>query len=450
MKALETQHPPVETGLSNAPLPDLSLPSPRLRQPQRLQVEIHCLALDDLLEPTHPARAVWEAVSALDLDAWLKDIQAVEGQPGRDATDPRLLVALWVYATLEAVGSARRLARLCSQHVAYRWLCGGVSVNYHLLADFRTQTEKLDGLLTQLVASLMSEGLVNLQRVAQDGMRVRASAGKSSFRRRPRLEHCLAEAERQVTRLKQQTAQGEEAADRRQEAARQRAAAERQARVASALKQCEEIQRQRQARGRKDRQQPARASTTDPEARVMKFADGGFRPGHNVQLATSSGSGIIVGVEVINAGNDQGQLTPMRQQIQSRYGQEAVEMLVDGGFAALEEIEAAEAAGCRVYAPVREEGKKRAAGQDPYAPVAGDSAGVATWRARMGTELGQAIYRWRCQTAEWVNALCRNRGLWQMPVRGLRKSKAVALLYALSHNLRQALRLRVAAAAVAS
>jgi len=140
----------------------------------------------------------------------------------------------------------------------------------------------------------------------------------------------------------------------------------------------------------------------------------------------------------------------MRQQIKSRYGQAAAEMLVDGGFAALKEIEAAEAAGCQVDAPVREEGKKRAAGQDPYAPVAGDSAGVATWRARMGTELGQAIYRWRCQTAEWVNALCRNRGLWQMPVRGLRKSKAVALLYALSHNLRQALRLRVAAAAVAS
>jgi transposase len=411
---------------------------------------MQCVALEDLLEPTHPARAVWEAVCALNLHAWLKDIQAVEGQPGRDATDPRILVALWVYATLEAVGSARRLARLCCQHVAYRWLCGGVSVNYHLLADFRTQTEKLDGLLTQLVASLMSEGLVNLQRVAQDGMRVRANAGKSSFRRRGRLEHCLAEAESQVARLKQQTAQGEEAADRRPEAARQRAAAERQARVAAALKQCEELQRQRQARGRKDRQQPARASTTDPEARVMKFADGGFRPGQNVQLATSSGSGIIVGVEVVNAGNDQGQLTPMRQQIKARYGQEAGEMLVDGGFAALEEIEAAEAAGCRVYAPVREEGKKRAAGQDPYAPVAGDSAGVASWRARMGTEMGQAIYRWRCQTAEWVNALCRNRGLWQMPVRGLRKSKAVALLYALSHNLRQALRLRVAAAAAAS
>jgi transposase len=448
MKVLETQHQPAETSLSNAPLPELSSPAPRLRQPQRLQVEMHCVALDDLLEPTHPARAVWEAVCALNLHAWLKDIQAVDGQPGRDATDPRILVALWVYATLEAVGSARRLARLCSQHVAYRWLCGGVSVNYHLLADFRTQTEKLDGLLTQLVASLMSEGLVNLQRVAQDGMRVRASAGKSSFRRRPRLEQCLAEAESQVARLKQQTAQGEEAADHRQEAARQRAAAERQARVVAALKHCEQLQQQREARGRKDRQKPARASTTDAEARVMKFADGGFRPGHNVQLATATGSGVIVGVEVVNAGNDQGQLTPMRQQVQSRYGQQATEWLVDGGFAALEEIEAAERAGCRVYAPVREEAKKRAAGQNPYAPVSGDTAAVASWRARMGTELGQAIYRWRCQTAEWVNALCRNRGLWQMPVRGLKKCKAVALLYALSHNLRQALRLRAAAAMV--
>jgi transposase len=446
MKPCETNHQSAETSLTQTPLPGGGSPVPRLRQPQRLQVEMHCLALDDLLEPAHPARAVWEAVCALNLSAWLKDIQAVEGQPGRDATDPRILVALWVYATLEAVGSARRLARLCCQHVAYRWLCGGVRVNYHLLADFRTQTEKLDGLLTQLVASLMSEGLVSLQRVAQDGMRVRANAGKSSFRRQPRLEQCLAQAEEQVARLKQQTQPVEEVADRRQEAARQRAATERQTRVAAALKQCEELQRQRQARGRKDRQQPARASTTDAEARVMKFADGGFRPGHNVQYATSSGSGIIVGVEVVNAGNDQGQLTPMRQQIQTRYGQVAKEMLVDGGFAALEEIEAAEAAGCQVYAPVRDEAKKRAAGQNPYAPVAGDSAGVASWRARMGTEAARAIYRWRCQTAEWVNALCRNRGLWQMPVRGLKKCKAVALLYALSHNLRQALRLRAAVA----
>ncbi len=270
-----------EASLLANPLPGLSLqPSgppptvPRPRHPQRQQVEMQCLALEDLLEPTHPARAVWEAVCAPNLHAWLKDIQAVEGQPGRDATDPRLRVALWVYATLEGVGHARRLARLCSQHAAYRWLCGGVGVNYHLLSDFRTQTGKLDGLLTQRVASLMSEGLVDLRRVAQDGMRVRT-----------------------------------------------------------------------------------------------------------------------------NAGNDQGQLTPMRQQIKTRYGQAAEEALVDGGFAALEEIEAAEAAGCRVYAPVREEAKKRAAGQDPYAPVAGDSASVASWRARMGTEMGQAICRWRCQTA---------------------------------------------------
>ncbi len=267
--------------------------------------------------------------------------------------------------------------------MAYRWLCGGVSVNYHLLADFRTQTEKLDGLLTQLVASLMKDGLVSLQRVAQDGMRVRAHAGKSSFRRRQRLEQCLAEAQQQVARLKSQAQETKESADLRQQAARERAAAERQARVAAALKHCEQVQQQREASGRKDRQKPARASTTNPEARVMKFADGGFRPGHNVQFATATGSGVIVGVEVVNAGNDQGRLTPMRQQIKTRYGQAAEEASVDGGFADLEEIEAAEAAGCRVYAPVREEAKKREAGENPYAPVAGDSASVAAWRARV-------------------------------------------------------------------
>jgi len=185
--------------------PELLGGTPRLRSPQREQVEMLCFSLNQLLDEEHPVRLVWAAVGALDLTRWLVNIKAVEGTVGRDATDPRLLVALWVYATTRGVGSARALAKLCGDQgeLPYRWLCGGVSLNYHTLSDFRSENgEAWDELVTQIVAALMSEGLVTLQRVAQDGMRVEASAGTSSFRRRATLEKCLQEAREQVDILK--------------------------------------------------------------------------------------------------------------------------------------------------------------------------------------------------------------------------------------------------------
>jgi transposase len=425
--------------------------TPRLRLPQRDQVELHWAALDDLLEPDHPARTVWAAVCELDFSRWLGEIKAVEGAVGRDATDPRLLAALWIYATLDAVGSARELGRLCKKHLAYQWLCGGVSVNYHLLADFRSQGgEKWDDVLTQIVAALMAEDLVTMKRVAQDGMRVRAHAGKASFRRRPRLQECLEQARGQVETLKQQEDESSEQATQRQRAARERAARERQQRLQKAIQQCGELQAQREATakisGRKASE--ARASTTDPEARTMKFADGGYRPGYNVQFSTDTASGIVVGVEVTNHGTDGDELPPMLEQLEERYGLQPEEALVDGGFATRETIESADEQGCVVYAPLKEEAEQLAAGQDPYRRKKNDSEAVAAWRERMGTAVAKLIYRLRCQTAEWVNALCRNRGLWQMPVRGQPKCRAVAVLYAIAHNIIQGVTLRAEAAMV--
>lgn len=144
-------------------------------------------------------------VCGLDLRGLYQRIQAVEGGPGQAPADPRILLALWLYATLRGVGSARELNRLCEHHTAYRWLCGGVSMNYHTLSDFRTQhAELLDRLLTESVASLMAEGLVTLDRVAQDGIKVRAGAGAALFRRQPTLEEALAQAEEQLRQLKQE------------------------------------------------------------------------------------------------------------------------------------------------------------------------------------------------------------------------------------------------------
>ena len=423
--------------------------NPRLRLPVRDQIELRWASLDQLLEPDHPARVVWDAVCRLDLIPWLGEIKAVEGHAGRDATDPRLLLSLWIYATLKGIGSARELDRLCQDSLPYQWLCGGVSVNYHMLSDFRSQGgQKWDELLTQIVAVLLNAGLVKMDRVAQDGMKVRADASSGSFRRRQRLEQYLEEARQQVETLKELAEQDGEELSRRQRAARERAARERQQRIDQAMRQRDELQKQREATAKKSCRTvtEARASTTDPEARMMKFADGGCRPGYNVQFATDTASGVIVGVEVTNAGTDSEQLPPMLDQLDERYQRMPDHALVDGGFATVDTIEQADQRGCTVYAPLKDEEKQRKAGKDPHARKPGDSDAVAQWRSRMGTEEARRLYRLRCQTAEWVNAQCRNRGFWFMPVRGRPRCRIVVLLFAIAHNLVVGERLRSAVA----
>jgi transposase len=425
---------------------------PRLRTPQRRQVEMHYLSLDELLEADHPARLVWQAVGGLNLSRWLANIEAVEGLPGRNATDPRLLVALWVYATLDGVGSARRLAKLCGEkdgQLGYRWLCGGVTINHHTLSDFRSQHGAAwDELVTQIVASLMHEGLVTMQQVAQDGMRVEADAGKSSFRRRGTLETCLAAARAQLEALKQLGEEDPGELTKRERAARERAARELAERVQQALENCQELQQQREARGKTSGEavKEARASTTDPAARNMKFPHGGYAPGYNVQYCTDVQSGIIVGVDVSNHGGDAEEFPPMLDQLQERYGKTPDEGLLDGGYATKDTINAAAERGCTVYAPVKDEQKQQTAGKNPFEKKKGDTPAVASWRERMGTAPAQAIYKLRAQTAEWVNAFARNRGFYTMPVRGMEKCRGVAALYAVAHNIMQGAKLRAEAA----
>ena len=418
----------------------------RVRRAERHQMRLEAFALDGLLPEDHTARLVWEYVEGLDLSGLYAPIRSVEGKAGRDAVDPKILLALWLYATLDGVGSAREVDRLCVEHVAYRWICGGVSLNYHTLSDFRGgHTAFLDELLTQSVATLMHQGLVTLKRVAQDGMRVRASAGASSFRRCVTLETCQAEAREQVDSLRAELASDPSAGNRRREAARLRAARERSERIAKALGELPDVEGKKKP-GEKEK---ARVSTTEPEARVMKMGDGGFRPAHNVEMATDTASQVITGVDVVNAGSDLGQMGPMVAQHKARYARTPEEMLVDGGFAKKEDIERVSAPenGTTVYAPVQ---KPKKDDRDPHLPRPGDSEVIAQWRQRMGTEAAKAIYKERASTAECVNALARNRGLREFLVRGLAKVRAVVLLYALAHNLLRAVALRrQAAAAVA-
>jgi transposase len=412
--------------------------TPRLRVACRDQVVMRMLALDQMLPADDEARTVVAFVEQVDLSELYRRIRAVEGGPGQAPIDPLILLSLWLFATIKGVGSARELDRLCRRHLSYQWICGDVSVNYHTLADFRVnQGEFLNGLLTRQIAQLMSAGAVTLERVAQDGVRVRASAGASSFRRKPTLEQCLVEAEAQVKSLREEVERDPAAATRREQAARERAAREREQRVRDALVACDEVHAAKEKRGRDSLKQPARGSTTDPDARKMKMPDGGTRPAFNVQFATDTASQVIVGVDATNAGTDAGQLGPMSQQIKSRTGQRPQAHLADGGFASDDDLEDLNdpGDGPKLYLPVRDAEKKRAQGIDPFTPLPKDSPARAEWRQRMGTEAAQAIYKERASTAECVNALARQRGLTQFRVRGLAKVKLIATWFALAHNV---------------
>jgi transposase len=401
-----------------------------VQRAERMQIELRASSLDEVLPDEHRARVIWEALEDLDLGAFYQSVGSREGSAGRPAIDPRILVALWLYATSEGVGSARELERLCSMHAAYRWICGGVSVNYHTLSDFRVGHEQaLDELMTQLLGALMSEGLLGLRRVAQDGMRVRGHAGAASYRRGASLKECLREAQKQVRAVKKQLGTESGLTLERHQAAKLRAAKEREARVKKALHKLEELNEKKSKADAAE----TRVSTTDPECRVMKMADGGWRPAWNIQLATDVESRTIVGVRVTERGNDQGQVEPMLEEIGRRTEKLPEELLVDGGYAKLESIERAAQAGVAIYAPPQQ---ARRPDVDSTKPKKTDSPGVAAWRKRMGTERGKAIYKDRATIAEGTNADLRTwRGLERISLKGISKVLCVALWSAIAFNL---------------
>ena len=411
--------------------------APRLREPERDQIELRAMDIESLIGEDHRARLIWGYVEDLDLSELENRIKARGDRPGHPATSPRLLLALWLYATSNAVGSARALERLCKSEDAYRWLCGGVSVNYHTLSDFRVGcADLLDRLLSEHLAALAKAGVVNLETLAQDGVRIRASAGAASFRREATLEQKLTLAQAVVEELKREVDTRSDASNQRIKAARERAARERAERVKAAQAALAEIRKQRQEReekrGNGKKPKEPRASTTDPQARVMKMADGGFRPGYNVQVASVSGEQIVVAVEVGNNGSDRGLMRPMLERLCARMGRRPGRHLVDGGFGCAEDIEWAHSQGIDVYCPPT----KSKHGTDPTLPRRGDGPGVLAWRARMASDAGQAHYKAR-SVCECIHARWRNWNLRQVTVRGVEKVRAIVLWYALTNNILQ-------------
>ena len=416
----------------------------RLRQPDRSQVEMVVQSPDDLIPADHQARVIWQVCQAQDLSAFCQPIKAREGVCGRDATAPVLLVALWLYAAVRGIGSARELARQCKESRAFQWLCGGVSLNHHTLSDFRVgHGEALDALFTRVLATLVGKNLVKVYRISQDGTRVRACAGASSFRRGERLEKLLEEAGRHVADLKSLLDDPEKSAgiSARKKAARKRAARQRQQRIEQAISRLPELEKKQQKLARRKskkeklRLKEPRASTTDAEATVMKMANGGFNPAVNIQFATDTQSRAIVGVEVSGEGNDHHLAEPMRRQVQERTGQQVQEQLLDGGYLVLEEIETAAASGVTVYTPPKPSRNKEQSGGE-YQPKPHESKALGEWRQRMGSEEGKEIYKQRASSSETVNGDLRtHRGLGPMLVRGLKKVKCVALWCALAYNV---------------
>jgi transposase len=420
------------------PQADAAQGAPRLREPTRDQIELRAMDIDSLIGEDHPVRVIWRYAEGIDLSELEDRIKARGSRPGHPATSPRLLLALWLYATSDGVGSARALERLCNSHDVYRWLCGGVSVNYHTLADFRVDcADLLDRLLSEHLAALAEAGVIDLDTLAQDGVRVRANAGASSFRREATLERHLATAQAVVEELKREVDAHPDASNQRIRAAKQRAARERSARVQAAQTALAEIKRKRQqledkgGNGKKPKE--PRASTTDADARVMKMADAGFRPAYNVQVVSAAGEQIVVAVEVGNNGSDRGLMRPMLERLRALKARFPRRHLVDGGFCSAEDIEWAHGEGVEVYCPPTQS----KGGRDPYLPRRGDGAGVLAWRARMASEAGKAQYKTRT-ICECIHARWRNWDLRQLTVRGIEKVHTVVLWYALTNNILQA------------
>ena len=423
----------------------------RIIEADRSQLGWDLVDLDCWLPADHLARVIWAFTGTLDLSALYAAIKSVEGEAGRPAIDPRVLLALWLYATAKGIGSARELDRLCSRDLAYRWLAGGVPLNYHTLADFRVgQAAFLDKLLTDSLTALLAAGVLKLEEIIVDGTKIRAPASRKSYLRAERLEEVEKAAKARVESLKAEVEADPAASSRRRQAAQERAARERLEKVEAAREVLKKLEAEREARKKthpKDeskKKEPA-ASTTDPEARRMRFADGAVRAGYNAQLAVTSDHGFIVGIDITDRRNDAGFARPMAEAVEARLGQSPSRLLADTNYATAEDIEALggrEENPIDVYAPPQpvKEGTKPENQARRKAKLAKEPAAVKDWRQRMETPEAVEMMKKR-KRIELVNAQTKDRGLDYLPVRGLVKAKAIALWHALTHNLMTAIRL---------
>src|SRR6478735_6339841 len=430
----------------------------RIRQAERRQTGFELVDLESLVVEDHPARAVWSFVEGLDLQVFYDRIKARGETPGRPATDPRILLALWLYATVDGIGSARALARLCEHHTIYRWICGGVGVNHTMLSEFRLDSgEFLDRLLTSSLAALMKEGLITLDEVITDGTKVRAAASRSSMRRRQTLMELEAKASSRVAELKQELEADSAAGERRPSKRRLSAAEDRARRVAAALAknpktaprddEGDQSEGDEPPAGGKSGKPPKeeRVSTTDPDAPLMRLADGAVRPAYNVQVA--SACGFVVAIDPVQRRNDRGLAPAIVAQVEQRCGKLPDRLLADTGAMTAADIGtlAQTYPSVTVFSPppARKDTSKPASKARYERNRAAEPQCLKAWRVRMDSEEGQAVYKRRSNT-EHVHARLKNRGFGHMVLRGLAKVRIACLLHAVTHNLMWAISRRSA------
>lgn len=299
---------------------------PRLKQINRNQLLLRPIDVENLIPPDHDVRAIWEFTGHIDLAPYSQDIKALQGKAGSTAFDPRLLICIWIYSYSKGTGSAREISRLCEYDPAYQWLTGMEPINYHTLSDFRSvRKEALHKLFVNVLGILSGEGLITLEQVMHDGMKVKACAGSDSFRREDRLKLHREAAEEQVTRCEQ----FREEMSPRIERARERAARERKEKLEKALSELTKI---RGTKSSPEDKENARASTTDPEARIMKQSDGGYAPSYNLQISTDSAHGIIIAEAVSQRSDDYKELIPAAERIEENTGKTPSHIVADGGF----------------------------------------------------------------------------------------------------------------------
>jgi transposase len=412
----------------------------RVKQPARRQICMQMMSLDQMLPENHLARTVCAYVDRLDTSDLYRDIVVTAHQAGRTATNPDVMLSLWLLATLEGIGSARELARRCDRDMAYMWICGEVSVNHRCLSEFRVNSgEFLDGLLTDTVTAMIHSNVVSYDTVAQDGMRVRASAGTSSFRRAPTLEKLKTEVKAFVDQLSGNDDDDSPGDGQGVKAANQQ---ERLTRIEDALNQMEDLSERREKRKKGDGEQ-TRVSTTDPDARNMKMANGGFNPAFNVQFASDMNSRIIMGVSVTNEGTDGNQLPLMVDQLKTRYQRVPKTTVTDSAYATKSSVTQATQQGVTPVSSIPRSDQLKAHGKDPNQRQKGDSDEYESFRQRMLKQENIQLCKQRPSVAEFANADCRNRGLQQFNVRGLAKVKVIALWHAICFNLRRQLCLGV-------
>jgi transposase len=424
----------------------------RFIRADRFQTRWDFIDLEALLPSDHRVRIVMSFVESLDLSGLYDMIKSREGEPGRPPPDPAVLLALWLYATIEGVGSARQLERLAQRDLAYRWIAGGVPLNYHGLSDFRVeQVEILDRLLTESVTALVAEGVVTLAEITLDGTKVRANASRESFKTATKLTQVEGAVEQRLAALKAEIASNPEAYSHRKRAAQERAAREVKERAQQARAVLDKVRAEREQRAKRHAKDEAKksepkASLSDPEARNMRFADGAIGPAYNAQIAVTPREGIIVSVEMTDRRNDAGLAAPMVDDLVRRYGHAPETLLVDTYYTTSEDIAALaeHAAGpVKVFTPVPAERDNVTPGTlaNRLRKRAREPESVKEWRSRMATEDGREVYRLR-KLIERINANVKNHGFGFLPVRGSIKAKAVALWHALANNLMAAHRLR--------